>query len=207
MIACLVTDRRRFVRPVPDLLAQVRRAVDAGIDLIQVRERDLEAASLAALIEQILGIARDSRTRVVVNDRLDVAIAAGADGVHLRHDSISVADARSLAPKPFVIGRSVHDVAEARAAAGADYLIAGTVFPTTSKPGASQLLGVDGLRAIVAAAAAPVLAIGGVTMDRLGAIAATGAAGVAAIDLFCEMRLGDLIEGARRRFDSSRSPS
>jgi thiamine-phosphate pyrophosphorylase len=185
----------------------MRRAVDAGIDLVQVREHDLEAANLTDLVLQILAIARGSGTRIVVNDRLDVAIAAGADGVHLRHDSVSVAEARSLAPAPFLIGRSVHDVAAANAAAGADYLIAGTVFATTSKPGAARLLGVDGLGAIVATTSAPVLAIGGVTRDRLGAIAATGAAGIAAIGLFSATQLEDLIHEARRRFDSPRSPS
>ena len=116
MILCLVTDRRRFVRPIPDLLDQVRLAVHAGVDLIQVRERDLEAASLADLVSSILAVTRGSRTRVVVNDRLDVAIATGADGVHLRHDSIAVAAARTLAPSPFLVGRSVHDGGEARAA-------------------------------------------------------------------------------------------
>jgi thiamine-phosphate diphosphorylase len=207
VILCLVTDRRRLTRPVPDLLDQVRLAVDAGIDLIQVRERDLGASSLADLIGRILAVTRGSRTRVVVNDRLDVAIATGADGVHLRHDSIAVAAARTLAPAPFVVGRSVHDGGEARAAVGADYLIAGTVFPTTSKPGASTLLGLDGLRAVVMAATAPVLAIGGVTLDRLDEIAATGAAGVAAIGLFSDRRLVELTGEARRRFDSLRSAS
>jgi len=183
----------------------MRRAVDAGIDLVQVREHDLEAANLTDLVQQILAIARGSGTRIVVNDRLDVAIAAGAEGVHLRHDSVSVAEAHSLAP--FLVGRSVHDVAAAKAAAGADYLIAGTVFATPSKPDATRLLGVDGLGAIVATTSAPVLAIGGVTLDRLGAIAATGAAGIAAIGLFSAMQLPDLLREARRRFDSPRSPS
>jgi thiamine-phosphate diphosphorylase len=181
--------------------------VDAGIDLVQVRERDLEAASLTDLVLQVLAITRSSGTRVVVNDRLDVARAAGADGVHLRHDSVSVGEARSLAPTPFVIGRSVHDVAAAKAAADADYLIAGTVFPTTSKQGAVRLLGLDGLRAIVATTTAPVLAIGGLTLDHLGAIAATGAAGIAAIGLFSSLQLIDLTREARHRFDRPRSAS
>jgi thiamine-phosphate pyrophosphorylase len=207
VILCLVTDRRRFVRPVPDLLDQVRLAVHAGVDLIQVRERDLEAASLADLVGRILAVTRGSRTRVVVNDRLDVAIATGADGVHLRHDSMAVVAARTLAPTPFMVGRSVHDVADTRVAAGADYVIAGTVFPTPSKPGVSTLLGLDGLHAIVRASTAPVLAIGGVTLDRLGEIAATGAAGVAAIGLFSDAPLVERTGEARRRFDSLRSAS
>jgi thiamine-phosphate pyrophosphorylase len=208
VIACLVTDRRRFVRPVPGLLDQIGRAVDAAIDMIQIRERDMAAGALADLVREALAIARGSRTRIVVNDRLDVAIGMGAHGVHLRHDSLPVAAARALAPPPFLVGRSVHHVQEARAAAGADYVIAGTVFPTSSKPLADAWLGVDGLRAVVTAALnVPVLAIGGVTLDRVDAIAAAGAAGVAAIGLFVNERLTDTAVELRRRFDSPGSAS
>jgi thiamine-phosphate pyrophosphorylase len=183
VIRCLVTDRRR-AEPVP----QARWAADAGIDFIQVRERDLEAASLAALVIAILTITRGTRTRVVVNDRLDVALACGADGVHLRGDSVPVQAARRLAPTGFLIGRSVHRVDELEPAAGADYLIAGTVFPTASKPAgvAQPLLGIEGLSAIVRAAHAPVLAIGGIADDRIEQITAAGAAGFAAIGLFAD---------------------
>jgi thiamine-phosphate pyrophosphorylase len=188
---CLVTDRRRLAgNPAADLdarrclQAQVRFAAAAGVDLVQVRERDLEGAALATLVSELLTIARPASTRIVVNERLDVALAAGADGVHLRGDSISVAAARRLAPPGFLVGRSVHTVAEAEAAAGADYLIAGTVFPSQSKDASHLLLGIDGLRAIVASSSAPVLAIGGITQERVDAAAAAGPAGIAAIGLF-----------------------
>jgi thiamine-phosphate diphosphorylase len=154
---------------------------------------------------------------VVVNDRLDVALTCGADGVHLRSDSIAVAAARRLAPAPFVIGRSVHGIDEVAAARGADYLIAGTVFPSASKPGGHPLLGVEGLRAIAREATVPVLAIGGVTAERLDEAAAAGASGIAAIGLF--MRSGEagtddcrayalrhIVAQARIRFDSVNSP-
>jgi thiamine-phosphate diphosphorylase len=195
---CLVTDRRRR-----DPLGQARRAVAAGIDIIQVRERDLDAATLAALVGTLLDVTRASTTRVVVNDRLDVALACGADGVHLRSDSLTAAAARQLAPPRFLIGRSVHRVDEAMAAVGADYLIAGTVFPSASKPATEPLLGTDGLRAIARASAVPVLAIGGITPDRIGDVAAAGAAGVAAIGLFAgdEARY-DMVDAMRARFDS-----
>jgi thiamine-phosphate pyrophosphorylase len=193
---CLVTDRRRLVRAGAGaadardcLLSQARSAVEAGVDLIQVRERDLESAALAALVAELLAITRRTLTRIVVNDRLDVALAVGADGVHLRADSIPIAAARRLAPSGFLIGRSVHGVAEAVEAGDADYLIAGTVFPSHSKDASHRLLGTDGLRAIVRSAAAPVLAVGGITADRLDAVAATAAAGVAAIGFF--MRAAD----------------
>jgi thiamine-phosphate pyrophosphorylase len=207
VILCLVTDRRRLARPIPDLLDLARRAADAGIDLIQVRERDLDAAPLTTLVSQILEVTRGSNTRVVVNDRLDVAIAARAHGVHLRHDSIPIAGARALAAEPFVIGRSLHDPDEVGVTTGADYLVAGTVFPTPLKPAADALLGLDGLRAVTAAAAAPVLAIGGVTLERIPAIALAGAEGVAAISLFCDEQLVKIAADVRRRFDTARSAS
>jgi thiamine-phosphate pyrophosphorylase len=188
---CLVTDRHRVTgagASVDDarrlLLAQLEGAVEGGVDLIQVRERDLDAANLAALVRDVVLLARGTRTRVVVNDRLDVALACGAGGVHLRGESIPALHARRIAPPGFLIGRSVHAVDEVPAAEGCDYLIAGTVFPSRSKERGAPLLGLDGLHAIVRASRVPVLAIGGVTPDRFEEIAAAGAAGVAGIGLF-----------------------
>lgn len=179
---CLVTDRRRL--PGGDLAAQLRDAVDLGIDLVHVRERDLDAGALAALVAELLVITKGTSTRLVVNDRIDVALACGADGVQLRGDSIPVAAARRIARSGFLIGRSVHGVSEANAASDADYLIAGTVFPSASKAAAMPLLGIEGLRAVVGAVDRPVLAIGGITEARIGEIADAGAAGFAAIGLF-----------------------
>lgn len=201
---CLVTDRRRLAGPGASpadarrcLLAQARQAVDAGIDLIQVRERDLEAAELARLAADLLEVVRPTSTRLVVNDRLDVALSCGADGVHLRSDSIPVAAARRLAPAGFLIGRSVHGVDEATAANDADYLIAGTLFPSASKPPEHRQLGTDGLRAIARAVTIPVLAIGGITIERLDEVAASGATGVAAIGMFIESAGGSGASGCR----------
>jgi thiamine-phosphate pyrophosphorylase len=220
MTICLVTDRRRLLRRGAGerearacLLSQVRYAVEAGVDLIQLRERDLEAAALAALVSDLLAITRRTPTRVVVNDRLDVALAVGADGVHLRGDSIPIADARRLAPAGFLVGRSVHGVAAAAAAGDADYLVAGTVFRSRSKDASHQLLGLDGLRTIASTSPAPVLAIGGITAAHLDAVAAAGAAGIAAIGLFIDgadqgeggcgaIDLRAVVADARRRFDS-----
>ncbi|MBZ5556851.1 MAG: thiamine phosphate synthase [Acidobacteriia bacterium] len=220
MKVCLVTDRRRLAgadAPPAEarrrLASQVHDAVQAGVDLIQVRERDLAAADLATLVTDLLAMTRGSATRLVVNDRLDVALACGAGGVHLRGDSIAPADARRLAPAGFLVGRSVHTPNEAKDAAGADYLIAGAVFATASKPETTRWLGLDGLRAIVRSAGVPVLAIGGVTVDRLAEIAATGAAGIAAIGMFQPAgdasrggsSLEDLVSRVHRRFDSLRA--
>jgi thiamine-phosphate pyrophosphorylase len=207
---CLVTDRRRlcgseaasFDAARRRLGAQLRSAIAAGVDLIQVRERDLEARDLAILVTDAVGLAQGTATRVVVNERLDVALVCGADGVHLRSDSMAVADVRRIAPPGFLVGRSVHAVDEARAAVGLDYVIAGTVFETAAKPHDHPLIGIDGLRAIVSAAAVPVLAIGGVSWERLDAIARTGAAGVASVGLFAEgSPMAPLVEGVRRRFE------
>jgi len=199
MMLCLVTDRRRlapagapFDASRRCLVAQARHAVDAGIDLIQVRERDLEAAELAALVTDLVAVTRGTSTRVVVNDRLDVALACAADGVHLRADSIAVEAARRLAPHGFLIGRSLHGAAEAAQAAGADYVIAGTVFPTESKRAEQVLLGLDGLRAVVTAIQVPVLAIVGITGHRFEQVAAAGAGGIAAIGLFMGSGAGRL---------------
>ena len=208
---CLVTDRRRLAGG--DLAWQVRDAVDLGIDLIHVRERDLEAAALAALVTRLLLITAGTPTRLVVNDRIDVALACGADGVQLRADSIPVAAVRRLAPAGFLIGRSVHGVDQAIAAADADYLVAGTVFRSTSKAAGTPPLGVDGLRLIVRAVDRPVLAIGGITAERIDAVADAGAAGFAAIGLFLPARpdvevrvarlaeLRQTVKRARSRFD------
>lgn len=191
--------------------------------MIQIRERDLDAADLARLVVEVAALARGSRTRVVVNDRLDIALASGAGGVHLRADSIAPAIARSIVPRGFLIGRSVHGVDEAIAcAADVDYLIAGTVWTTESKPAAVEsrsLLGRSGLAAIATAVRVPVVAIGGVTPERVQAVVGSGAAGIAAIGLFmadpepgdageCRaMPLRQRVEAIRMRFDTSKAAS
>jgi thiamine-phosphate diphosphorylase len=223
-LLALVTDGARLApgRPPSEraacLLAQTRSAVAAGVDLVQLRERDLEAGELCALARAAVAAADGSATRIVVNDRLDVAMAAGAAGVHLRADSLPPRAARALAPPGFLIGRSVHGIDEARAVAlDVDYLIAGTVFPTPSKPGA-PMLGAAGLAAIAASVNVPVLAIGGIGVDRVAAVAVAGAAGLAAIGLFMPRTggrggpcgaspLDDVCADVRMRFDTARTPS
>jgi thiamine-phosphate pyrophosphorylase len=216
-ILCLVTDRRRlagadeaFETARVRLGHLARAAVDAAIDFIQVRERDLETARLVDLVSDLVDIARGSTTRIIVNDRVDVALACGAGGVHLRSDSIAPAAARSMASvagsnvADFLVGRSVHGLAEAvEHAPAVDYLIAGTMFPTISKPTADRLLGESGLRQIAAAVRVPILAIGGVTIERVPAIAATGASGVAGIGLFLPsaVSMQQVVAAVRAQFD------
>ena len=226
LILHLVTDRRQLAGTADwaaarrCLLRQIGCAVEAGVDVVQVREPDLDARELAALVVDAVAAVRGSRTRLVVNDRLDVALAAGAGGVHLRASSIPPARARAIAPAGFSIGRSVHAAAEAVSVAGdVDYLIAGTVWPTGSKPAQPPLLGPAGLAALAAAVRVPVLAIGGVTLERVGRVAGCGAAGVAAISLFLRpddqatddpcraASLVAVVGEARRRFDTPEAPS
>jgi thiamine-phosphate pyrophosphorylase len=217
----LVTDRRRLAGDVPFetarrcLLRQVEAAVAAQIDCIIVRERDLEARDLTDCTRAIVAMTRETSTRVVVNDRVDVALASGADGVHLRGDSMAPDVVRRMTPKQFLIGRSVHSAPEAASVAGVDYLIAGTVWTSASKHADHQLLGLDGFSSIVRAARVPVLAIGGVTVDRIAAIARAGGAGIAAIGLFmgdasdeCRVvQLNAIATDVRTKFDRPGSAS
>ena len=218
ILLCLVTDRRGFATflgeggdPLGLLEEQVALAAGAGVDLVHVRERDLGAGALAALVARLVERARGSRTRILVNDRLDVALAAGAGGVHLRGDSVATPRARAAAPPGFVVGRSVRTAAEARRAgeAGADYVVLGTVFPTPSKPGDRPLVGVEELRRAASISPVPVLGIGGVSEARVRDIAAAGAAGLAAIRLFWGAGLDARAFSAavarwRREFDLNR---
>jgi len=187
-IICLVTDSRRLAHPQDDALVRlVRHAAAAGVDLIHVREPHRTDADLVALTRRLVSAVGQTNTLVVVNDRVDVAIAAGAHGVHLRADSFSGDRVRRIAPPGFLIGRSVHGEDEAVAArSGVDYLVFGTVYPTISKPGLAVPAGIAGLRAVCRRVSVPVLAIGGISSDNVGELAAAGAAGVAAIGLFTE---------------------
>jgi thiamine-phosphate diphosphorylase len=216
-VLCLVTDRQRLA-PDADPDARLDAVVDcvaaaahAGVDLVHVRERDLEGAALMRLVERCVQAVRGSRTRVLVNDRVDVALVAGAHGVHLPGHGVPAPRVRLLTPRGFLIGRSVHHATEADRVVregGVDYLVFGTVFPTSAKTGV-QPAGVEGLEAAVASVPVPVLAIGGVTLERVPQIARAGAAGVAAIGLFADAcaggrdRLHALVVSAVESFDIS----
>ena len=210
-VICLITDRAR-VGGADALVALVDAAVSAGVDLVQLRERDLDGGPLTELAVRCVRVTSGSRTRVLVNDRLDVAMAAGAHGVHLRGDSFSAVRARSLSGGEFLIGRSVHNVEEARQvslAGGADYLVFGTVFPTSSKRGRGAT-GVGELAEVVRTTPLPVLAVGGVTAATVTGAAQAGAAGVAAIGWFADggrYALRAAVDSAARAFDTRRGGS
>jgi thiamine-phosphate pyrophosphorylase len=182
-----VTDRRRFHLSTADLVVRAGNAMRAGVDVIQVRERDLLDRQLAALVREIVGVTAGTKTRVVVNDRADIAIAAGAAGVHLRGESASASRVRGMTPEGFLIGRSVHSLADvdaAVAAGGCDYLLFGTVFPSEGKPDGHPVAGLDALRQVCLRSLVPVIAIGGMTAPRAAAVQEAGASGFAAVSLF-----------------------
>jgi thiamine-phosphate pyrophosphorylase len=186
----MITDRRRLGQDAEAaLIRRVAVAARAGIHLVQIRERDLADGRLFTLVSQAVDAVRGTRTRVLVNDRMDIAIAAGAHGVHLRSDSVPAARVRAVTSSTFLIGRSVHagdDVAGVAAEGAVDYLLFGTVFDTASKPN-HRAAGVESLReAVQAARPVPVLAIGGITVRTAGQLAATGCSGFAAIGQFAD---------------------
>ncbi len=194
-----------------DLVHRVRGAARAGVHLIQIREARLEAGALARLVRACLDAVAGTRARVVVNDRLDVALATGAHGVHLRAVSPAGPVVRSCCPPGFLVSRSVHSGDEAAAVAregGLDYLLAGTVFPTPSKPGASGV-GLEGLTAAVNVTSLPVLAVGGVDGSRAAGVARSGAAGFAAIRFWTvpEPELRGAVRDVVAAFTQSRRPT
>lgn len=186
--AHFVTDRRRFGLTIDDLVIRAARAVASGVEVIQVREPDLPDAALVALVRRMAAEAAGSPTRVVVNDRPDVAIAAGAGGIHLRADSPPASRIRPMLADGWLVGRSVHSLADVETAAadgGCDYLLFGTVFPSAGKPDGHCAAGLDALAAVCRQSPFPVLAIGGVTgAQRIHNVIAAGAAGFASVGMF-----------------------
>jgi len=212
MILCLVTDRRRLgvalgatERDWTDVLrAQVAAAVRAGVDYVQVREPDIEAGELTDLIRSLMAETAGAPTRILVNDRIDVALAAKASGVHLKEQSILPGEVRRIAPRGFVIGCSVHGISALAARKSADLLIAGTVMPTASKS-AVDYLDQDGLSKIVEEAAGqPVLGIGGMNVTSIPLLRSTGAAGLAAIGAFIPAAGEDITEFVQDRVNAMR---
>jgi thiamine-phosphate pyrophosphorylase len=189
-----VTDRRSLTGS-PDLssnllLQKIEQAAKAGVDWIQIREKDLSGLELAKLAEQAI-LRAGVGLSVLVNDRVDVACAAGAAGVHLGENSLPPSEARKLvnrggARTNFLIGVSAHSLEGALQAeqVGADYVIFGPVYTTPSKASFGEPQGVQRLKEICKRLTIPVLAIGGITVENAGECVVAGAAGIAAIRLF-----------------------
>jgi thiamine-phosphate diphosphorylase len=175
----LITDRHRLRgRPLEEVASL---AVEGGVNVVQLREKDLSGGELYDLAITVHAVLR-GRALLLVNDRLDVAVAAGTDGVHLPEHSIPPAKARRIAGEACIIGRSVHNVEAALRAVdeGADYLLFGNVYETASKPGAPAA-GIELVRAVAEAVQAPMIAVGGITANNLAPVIEAGADGVAVI--------------------------
>jgi thiamine-phosphate pyrophosphorylase len=158
----------------------VARAVAGGVNVVQLREKDLTAAELVPLADRLRAIMQ-GKALLIVNSRLDVAQVCAADGVHLPERGASVAATRRLAGDGFIIGRSVHSVEEAVKAQeeGADYVQVGAIFPTRSHPGPPAGLAL--LESVAARVTIPVLAVGGITGENVGQVMRAGARGAAVI--------------------------
>ena len=176
----LVTDRAIARRP---LVEVVEECLDAGLRAVQLREKDLGVRDLLALAASLREVTHRRGARLLVNDRADVALAVGADGVQRTHLSLPVAALRRIGPPAFLIGASVHSEGEARAAAsdGADFIVFGPIYDTPSKRQYGQPQGLAALGRVVASVARPVIAIGGITPGRVREVRGAGAAGVAVI--------------------------
>jgi thiamine-phosphate pyrophosphorylase len=183
-VLTMVTDRRRLGGEAR-VVERAAQAARAGLDLIQVREKDLSDHALAALVTAVRAAVSGTPARVLVNGRADVAVAAEADGVQLPEEGLPVAEVRRAFPS-LTLGASCHSLEAARRAAGegADFILLGPVFASPGKE--DRVLGLDVLAAACASAGVPVHAIGGVTPERVGALRAAGARGGAAIRPFLE---------------------
>ena len=183
--ACLITEGRtdpqNFSSEKPKILSIIREAVSDGVPLIQVREKAIPARLVFDLVSEAVAIATRTETLILVNNRTDIALAAGADGVHLPGNSIPADVIRKLVPENFVIGVSAHTLEESVSAStsGADYVFLGPVFAT---PGKDRLTGVEGLRSVCDELGNfPVIGLGGVDKNNYRRVIEAGAAGVAAI--------------------------
>jgi thiamine-phosphate pyrophosphorylase len=210
LILCYVTDRRSLDiatgqnREAAVLAQHIESVVRSGVDWVQIREKDLPARNLLELTRAAVrashNVSASSETRILVNDRCDVAWASGAAGVHLGEESLPiramVEATRTRGIADFLVGASCHSLDSALGAAeeGADYLFFGPIFPTPSKAGFGPPQGLPKLAEVCGAVAIPVIAIGGITLENARACRDAGAAGIAAIRLFQHNRnLGEIV--------------
>jgi len=170
-------------RELPGLLEAV---LAGGGRLIQLREKTMSLAELFPLAQHLARRCREVGALFIVNDRADLALAAGADGLHVGQDDLPAREARALLPPPMILGVSTHDAVQARRAVadGADYVAVGSIFPTSSKAG-FQLVGPELIRRVRPEVPVPLVGIGGITADNAPAVLAAGADAVAVISALC----------------------
>jgi len=210
MLLCYITDSSQFPGTEPEkrqrLLQKITECASAGVDYIQLREKDLSTRDLEQLALQAMSaLPRNSPAKLLINSRADVALACGAHGVHLPAVDLAVGDARGIfarCGRTAVIGVSTHSLDEVShaEAAGADFTVFGPVF---EKNGKANPAGLDMLRRLchrlgASAASMPILALGGITAENAGRCMEAGAAGIAAIRLFQENDVASLVKRFRQ---------
>ena len=209
----VITDRRLAgERSIVDV---VRAAIQGGATVIQLREKEASTREMIALGRALLAMTRPARVPLIINDRVDVALAIDADGVHVGQDDMPAAVARQMIGPDKILGVSAETVEEAQAAEreGADYLGVGDVYGTTTKPDAGPPIGLEGLRRVAEAVSIPVVGIGGITPENAAAVIEAGAAGVAVVSAVmaaadpqeATRRLAHAVVGARRDASASYS--
>lgn len=211
----LITDRRRLGcdATLAELVEFAHAAAEAGVDAVQLRERDMADGPLLDVTRRLCAAVRHTGCRVLVNERAHVAWAGGAQGVHLRGNGMPARRVRAVQPAGQVIGRSVHAADPVVVLEGADYGLFGMVFPSGSKAPGSPVAGPDALAAWVRdAGQVPVLAVGGIDLPHCRLVRDAGAAGVGGIELFAAAwrcggaALGDVVGGIHGVFTDGERP-
>ena len=193
VIRCYITDSQS-AGGVEPLLHWVAQAIADGVEWIQLREKQMPTSDLVRLTKWVMALAKPVGTKVIVNSRVDVALACGAHGVHLPSDSMPVQRVRQIAQEPFLIGVSTHSLEEALRAEqeGAGYVFFSPVFTSVSKPGygpeKGSLAGLQALQRVCKEVRIPVLALGGIDEGNGVKCMQAGAAGFAAISMFQQER-------------------